>query len=220
MELKKVVPFILDKGIVWVSPKRILMLAFMAIVTIFSITLFEERSVVNGLFTQEQSAPRDLNVVLSERVRKRIDDTVIRSPLIVGARVVSANLKVNQRAQVYYYTDDPVVQSQWDQYIRERGNTQAIFSSDQVNNLQMVAVINGEFACSEFKDSLIGKVMPSLEGHIKYSCRVGIPPYYGDFSGYLVFWLKDAPDEGMTNEVRIEAVRLANDIYKELLARR
>ena len=99
------------------------------------------------------------------------------------------------------------------------GSTQAIFTSSEHGNEQMVAVINGEFGCFKYEDTINYIVAPALASKMPYVCRVSLPPYYGEFSGYLAFGLKAKPDEGKANEVRIEAVRLATEIYFKAIAK-
>jgi len=219
MDLKKALP-LLDKFFAWATPKRVLMLAFAAMACIISLTFFEHRSSVIEIFKAKDLAPPELSVVLADDTRKKIEELVNRSPDVNTVMIVAANIRVNQREMVYYFSDDPVVDFTIKAYANSHGSAQTIFSHDEKNNAQMVSVINGEFGCYKYEDTSNNVMAPKLAQRTPTICRISLPPYYGEFSGYVSIGLTHVPDEALQNEIRIAATRLATEIYFKSIKRR
>lgn len=223
MDYKKALP-LLDRFIKWATPKRVLLLAFAAISLIIGITVFEQRSTLANILTaghQEQAAaPQEFRAVLTPEIKDKIQTIVTRSPIINMIGVMTVNLRVNQRDMFYFYSNEPAIELEWRKYLSSRGTIQPVFTSDEKNNTQMVAVINGEFACYKFEDTNNARMLPGMAHKMPYVCRVSLPPYYGEFSGYLMLGLASAPSETEQGELRIEAVRLATDIYFKTITKR
>jgi hypothetical protein len=223
MDFKKALP-IFDRFVSWATPKRILMLAGAAIVTIFSLTIFEQRAQIAEGFTARSqsiaSSPVEFKLVLSQEIKDRIKGIVDHSEQINTLQVFNANLRVNERELVYSFTDDVQIELLWKQFIEARGPIQPIFNANEKNNLQMVSTVNGEFTCSKLEDTVYLSLIPKLRQHMPYICRVSLPPYYGEFSGYIMLGLSHAPSDSDVAELRIDAVRLATEIYFKVIAKR
>lgn len=216
--IKKLVPLLAGKIISWITFKKVFLLALIALVSIMLLTLFEGRKTLIGLWGNDDTSPVEIQLNISSSMKKRFETLVIRSDEIVGVTVVSANLRTNQRTTIHWFIDDAVVEEAYTEFIKTRGAITPIFNTDQNNSEQMVSVINGEFSCSKIEDTPSFRVVPRLVSRVSNVCRIGLPPYYGDFNGYVSFLLKKpATDQ---DEIRVEAVRLANDLYRESIVNR
>jgi len=212
MDFKKALPLIFN-FISWATPKRVIMLALVSFVSILSLTLFEHRSSLLTAFNTTESAPREVSLLLADDTKQKIKELVIKSPDINTIMIINADIRVNQREMVYYFTDDSSIDFIIKNYLKIRSAKQPIFSADEKNNAQMVAVINGEFGCYKYEDSTTNMLLPKVGQYTAAICRISLPPYYGEFSGYLNVLLTHMPDAELQSEVRIEAVRLATEIY-------
>lgn len=222
MEFKKALP-ILDRFISWASPKRIVMLASVALVLIGSLTIFEKRNmIVSGLTTGDQTevtAPREYKLELSRELQNEIIDLVHRSPDISLITVYTTNLRINQRDSVFYYTSDAALDLIMRRQLERHGPSQAIFTASEKSNSQIVSVLNGEFACQKFKDTSAAARMPEAVPNMPYFCLVSMPPYYGEFSGYISFGLRRIPTPIELGDLKLEAVKLSTDIYFKAIAK-
>lgn len=224
MDWKSALP-IIDKFITWATGKKLAMLALAILVIISLGTTYQRRADVGAFVakkfgdTQPDTGIPELSINLTPEIITRIKETVDRNPDINYLGVVSANIRINQRELIYFYSNDPIVTSDFQASSWHIGSSRAIFTSSEKSNEQMVAVINGEFGCFKYADTINYTAAPTLVNKIPYICRVSLPPYYGEFSGYLVFGVRVQPDEGKANEVRIEAVRLATEIYFKAIAK-
>ena len=212
MDLKKALP-LLDKYFSWATPKRVLMLALTAIVCIVSLTLFEHRSAVSDIFLKTKDPTYTANLSLSTETKKHIEDLVTRLEDVNMVLVVAANIRVNQREVIYYYSDDRAVDGIIKNVANSRTVVQPIFSNDEKTNAEMVSVINGEFGCYKNDENSGTIIGPRINAYVPAVCRVSLPPYYGEFSGYITIGLTHLPDPALQNLIRTEAIRLATEIY-------
>ena len=223
MDYKKALP-LLGKFVEWATPKRVLLLALMAWAVITGITVFEQRGVIVNTITADRqstaAAPEEFRAVLTPEIKDKISQLVTRAPNINMIGVLTTNLRVNQRDMIYFYSDDPFVTAAWNSFLAARGSTQPVFNTDEKNNLQMVSVINGEFACHKFEDTVNAALIPKLGQKMQYVCRVSLPPYYGEFSGYIMLGLTAPPTDAEKAELRMDAVRLATDIYFKAITKK
>jgi len=213
MDLKKVLP-VAANVISWLSLKKIVMLVCAGLVLIFVMTIFENRSVVTKIFKPKDYAiPAEHRLVVADDTQKKIQELVTRSPDINMIMIIGAEIRVNQRELVYYFSDDVTIDLAMKSYIGTHSTRQPIFSVDERNNAQMVSVINGEFGCYKYEASMSTIIAPAVSLQAPAICRISLPPYYGEFSGYVNITLSKFPDVALQNQIRIDAVRLATEIY-------
>jgi hypothetical protein len=76
-----------------------------------------------------------------------------------------------------------------------------LFNDSPENNKKIVSLINGEFICSKFNTTLTYKYAP--DANVDTVCSFAVPPYYGQFRGWILVYLKNAPDSADLDEVKI-----------------
>lgn len=201
----------------WISLKRIIMLGLGSIVWIFSLTLFENRAMVFDAFNKTERLTREnTHLKLSEPLMKKIEEVTNTHPEVNFIMVVGASIALNQREMIYWHTNVPAVELDIQDYIKENGKFGVLLSRDDESNVAIIRAINGEFACYNTAKSLM---VPNLNAVTKKVCRVSIPPYYGQFSGYLTFGLiKDITPEQLS-VLRKDAVEITSEIYFDNLKR-
>lgn len=218
-EVKDVIAQYTTRVVEWVTFRRVTLTFLFAVLGVMLLTVFEQRAVLFSIVFPHEVTPDHNVVVVSKRVEDQINQLVLTNDKIIAMGVISADLRTNQRTPAYYYTKSPVVERLFDQVNKFMGPTQTIFSSNTASNQRMVSVINGEFSCGSMSDTLMAKVVPTLLDHLETVCFVGVPPYYGDFRGYVVVFLsRDITTEGF-DSLRLAIVRVANDVYQEQLVR-
>ena len=215
MELKKALP-ILDRFITWATPLRITLLASVILVLIGSFTVFEKRDVITQDIVAHQpviAPPKDAKVELSSEIKQQIVSLVARSGNISAITVFSANLRLNRRTALFYYSADPVLQLKMVNHFNEHENIFPLFTGQDKSNTQVVSAINGEFSCHKFADTIIAVRMPAAAADMPLVCQISLPPYYGDFNGYIVFGIKRILNQAELDDLQNEAVRLSTEIY-------
>lgn len=212
--IKRFLP-VIKKFIIWETPKQILMLFLFCLMSLISITLFEQRTNIFNATTNNLSLPpmSVKKIVVPNDIDIKIQNLLNQQSNIAFISLVSADLRVNQREMVYFYSNNSLVNLIHDEALKLRGKTHVIFGADEKENEQMVAMINGEFACYKYDETSNMRLAPRGNVIIPYLCRISLPPYYGEFSGYLTFGLKSEPDQAQKDRLKLEGTRLSTEIY-------
>jgi hypothetical protein len=94
-----------------------------------------------------------------------------------------------------------------------------LFNSDPINNVRMSKLINGEFICDPFKDTIAYKLAPATNKSVVTNivstvCANGIPPTYGRFTGIVSVYLKTVPTQEENDRIRTLSRDLSLGIYE------
>jgi hypothetical protein len=199
------IPKVLDsakafmESLVWKRIGQVLvLLLFAALGTIFWL---------NRLYFAEyvrpsKIAPERQALVIADSGKNAIDDVLKKPNNIVAIFVVSANMERNTRRIIFFRTTDPEIQRQQTEFENTHATTDVpLFNDDAENNKRVIAYINGEFVCSDFKVTQAAKYLIGVNA--KYVCATAVPPIYGKFRGTVVAVLKVIPDADETTRLKI-----------------
>lgn len=151
---------------------------------------------------------------LTKETKTRLNDTVNRLPnLVAGIQIINVNFKKNSRSTSYSYVTEPILKASMYEYEETLVTATPLFNSNEVNNKRIVDLVNGEFICTPFKNTLGAKIYPKAVATVTTICSVSIPPHYGKFSGYMNLYLKHPPDITEIDMIRQLLFDLAGKIY-------
>jgi hypothetical protein len=194
----------------WVTLMRITMLGLGAIVFILTMTLFENRNILLELHNPLPRPTEHVLLKLSSDTQQQINRVIATNKTVNFIMVISANIEKNERALIYWKASDPIIHIEIEEYIKNNGLTAPLLGRDDETNTAIVRAINGDFACYNTASSLIGL---SLNAKVTKVCRISIPPYYGQFSGYLTFGMNEEPSAEKMAELTKYAIEISSDIY-------
>ncbi len=198
-----------------ISLKNVAIWATAALVGLIAYTVFEQRTVivnyiVNG---REAATPAKTTFSISDTSKSRIKQLVNGNDLIIAIAVLNADIRNNRRIPIYWYSDDDMVMKQIDQSFGSRYAGIPLFTSDEKNNETIVGVINGEFACGTYDEGGNSIIFPTLASRFPFVCRTSLPPYYGQFSGYVTLSLNRIPDQTELDAIKTETLNISTEIY-------
>lgn len=206
------------KVIAWLNLKKVFLLGAVALGGITLFTAYEQRAQIISAWTGVPHTKAKFRV--STEMQDRIRQLVLSSPNINTITVLTADLKINERDIVFRFSDSAVLNELWEKQFSERGSAQPIFTKDTENNNQMVSVVNGEFSCHPYSKTINQLLVPEAAKLTAAVCRISLPPYYGEFSGYLAFSLNQPVSDVELYSLQLEAKRLANEIFfKNIVSR-
>lgn len=185
-----------------------------ALLCISLFTIYENRSKLLGTI----AAPEITNMVgivfsVGPDTQVRLSDLVNKNSTIIGASVMSADLRLNEARFMFFISDDSALSEVADRSSQVDTNRLPLFTSTDENNIDVIRLINGQFTCSPFTATLEAKIYPHLGTAVKSVCRSSIPSYYGYFSGYLQIYLSEEPNSEQQLQFKLIVEKLANDIY-------
>jgi len=136
---------------------------------------------------------------------------------ILGVQIVSTNLQLNTRYVVYANVYDPELAKKYNDYVSKNGIQQfPIFTKDDKSNLRIVRIINHEFVCAPFKESIIYKYIPIDDDKITTVCTISIPPDYGEFKGMVTVFMKDNPGDFEMEQIKYILNNVSQTISLEI----
>jgi hypothetical protein len=148
--------------------------------------------------------------------KKSIDEltaVVNRSELIIGIQVTVVDFQKNVRTVIFTFADDKNILEIYQEYERRGLVELPIFNNDVLNNKRMVELINGEFVCNPFNETMAYKIMPSASKYIAFVCANGIPPLYSKFTGLITVYTNRIPIAEEIDQIRTMSRNISSIIY-------
>lgn len=198
-----------------ISLRNVVLWTSAALVGLVGYTTFETRAaiinyIVNG---PEAEVPASPGFALGETSRQRVKQLVDSDDLVSGAVVLNTDLRNNRRLPIFWYSSDIGLNKQFENLFGGRFGGIPLFTSDDKNNNTVVSMINGEFSCGTYAEVGGGSLFPGLANRIPYLCRASIPPYYGQFSGYIALTLTRQPMAEELDRLKSETMNISTDIF-------
>lgn len=205
---------LLAKVIRVISLKNVAIWTFAALVAIVGYTIFENRAALVSYFVNgpEADTPAMSGFKVSTSSQARIKQIVDVDDLVNSIVIMNADIRNNRRLPLFWYSDDSSIQRQLDSSFTGRYGGIPLFTSEEKNNENIVGVINGEFACSAY-DAGNAALYPGLSSRMPFVCRASLPPYYGQFSGFVTISLNRIPNQDEMVALKAETLSISTEIY-------
>ena len=167
-----------------------------AVITgIVGYTLFENRQKVYDKM-QPQLYAEDYPLTAPGPVGKKIlAELASKYPEIAIITIVDADPVRNQRIPVFRLFLDKDLEDIVKRVVGEstdKGNG-PLFSSDEESNKQVIAIMNGEFACTPGMIGEFVKLFPESKSIVKHSCRIPLPPAFNRATGWISLHFREWP---------------------------
>lgn len=161
------------------------------------------------------------SIVGTADTMKAIKKLVNKSSLIVGVQLVNIDIRTNSRSTAgEFYADHQTLQIAVDLAISSKvAPTPLFITGNTVNNDRLTEIMRGLFVCYESKDTLFSTMAPDVLDVAPWMCSISIPPYEGNFQGYMNVFLAKQPSQREIDQLRTAARILAADIYERELSR-
>jgi len=194
---------------------KLFQLTMFFVIVGLAIALYETRSIFIE-YTKHQrighydSPPQ----VIGKTSKEEIDQIVTHSDLIVAIVVSTVDFQKNTRHIIYKSSDDRNLRKIYDDEDKKLTNDVPLFNNDTINNGRMVDLINGEFTCHLYNNSIDALLIPASIPYANTVCSNGIPPFYGMFSGVVSVITKRTPSATEVAQLREVLKNLASKIYE------
>ncbi len=147
-----------------------------------------------------------------------VDSVLQDNPLVVGIQIVSVDLQTNTRYIVHTSIYDKVVEDMYISFINKTITVvvPVFIKDDDVSNSRMIRIINHQFDCSPFKETISYRYVPEAAPFISTTCSISIPPSYGEFKGIIGVHLRKPPTDVEKDRMRILIKEIAERVAPEL----
>lgn len=206
----------LHKFILSLSWKRLAQFTVFMLILMLGFVTFEARDIIYNFASYSKlsnSSPALRQ--LSKETRFALDQAVIKSDIIVGLQVTLVDFQKNTRIGIYSTIDDPGLNELYHKFTSGSLTELPLFNSNVVNNRRLVDLINGEFICDSYQDTITAKLVVGSPGYIHTVCSTGIPPHYGKFIGVVCIWIKRELTRDEIDQIRVLSRNLSEIIYEK-----
>jgi hypothetical protein len=201
------------KTLTWIKISQLVILMF-AIMAFWLFWVFRADVYTSMKMGALNTVTLVTSIDVSPKSRSAIVDIINKNPtLIAGIQVVNVDFKRNVRSSSYFAFSDVNLQISVQDYLNTSVAETPLFTDVEPNNRQIIDLVNGEFICNDFKDTIAGKIYYNGSTSVSTVCSISIPPHYGKFSGYLNIYLKRKPDEIDRDTIRQMAREISESIY-------
>ena len=175
---------------------------------------YENKELIYGYASQKRIDPETHHVhKLSEKTTAEIQTVINKSELIIGVGVFIADFQRNVRVKIYQSLDVPELAQIYSKFTDNKVSELPLFTDDVANNKHIVSLINGEFICRPFHDTLISKFVPQAATYEKMICTSGIPASYGRFTGIIAIYLNRVATPDEIDQLRSLGRTMATSIF-------
>jgi hypothetical protein len=209
--------------------RRLAMLSLFILLTIGGYTVWENRqNIYLKTIGRIDAEPGLEPIVLSAESKHSLIELVANDRSIEVLQVIAVDPYTNTRKGVFWAAKPGEVNDVMSRGPNGTSNaaksregvTLPLFSSDEEQNSQMVAVINNEFRCSSAANSGLVKIYPQIKDKLKISCRVPLPPNgLGKLRGYIAVHTNMDLNQFQLDQLRLLAVQTSLRIYYSDISR-
>ena len=114
---------------------------------------------------------------------------------------------------MFWYSTEPNIQRALNTNYADKIVRMPVFSSNENANSEIVSILNGEFICNRNNDVINMITTSDIKNKFLYLCSISIPPFYGQFSGYIIVALNSLPEKLTLETIKLEMINVTTDIY-------
>lgn len=189
---------------------KIVIAAICMLFFIFCFSIWENRELLVNYVLNPQSKIQ--NWELSDKTKKTIKEEVDRHPWVTWMVITEMDLGSNLKNFKYWYNEDQDAMQKF-LYSLKQPTSNQIFDFDKNHTEQTVKILQNDFICNNFEDTIFSNHSPELRSQADNVCSIAIPPFYGRFVGVLTIGVKGPITNDVKFSVRAIAANIAATIY-------
>lgn len=154
---------------------------------------------------------------ISSALEKEVHTSLEKLDSMVGVQIVKADLKKNVRYLIHSHWQTPELQKIHDEFsIKSITLEVPVFSDDSAQNMRIIKLMNHEFDCVPFVDTLNFKFAPQAANDVAVTCSISIPPAFTEFKGMVSVLLSRVPTDAEKLIIKEVLTEISDKIYKEI----
>lgn len=133
---------------------------------------------------------------------------------VVYLTVLTFQFEKNTRLPIYRsFNSDELKKIVFERLNGGDGALPMFIKNDPSNNTQIIALITGETHCDPFTGGGLARVWPDLASKLTLSCRVPIPPVFGNnIPGYMVAHVTKKLSDYEVEVLKLDLILLSKNI--------
>jgi hypothetical protein len=172
-------------------------------------------SMMYGILATHGTSP--LVAELTQHTIREVDSLGDSNSNIIAIQVVKIDLTTNTRTLVYMYLKEAYLKNIYNSWLSTRLSPDyPVFTRDTPDNKRLVRLINHEFVCSPYSETLTYRLYPETGKYVSTMCAMSIPPSYGKFVGVIGVMLRNPITDSEKSVLDASLKRLTTDAYTDL----
>lgn len=169
------------------------------------------------LLYSHTTPPAVTAVPLAPLTIEKINSIVNNHPNVSAIQVITVDMKRNSRTIIHSASTDSEMQRLYSRFVANYGSREVpFFTNDDINNARMLRILNHEFVCSPYKETISYKYAPEAALVVSTVCTVGVPPSFGSFVGMVGVFLKNPPTMLEQDQLRIILKNISVQLLDDL----
>lgn len=132
---------------------------------------------------------------------------------VISLAVWAAEPQINTRLLVSFYSEDLTITANYEAIAAKHIAGIRLFTNEEKNDAQIVRLMNGEWICLKTDDTMYATLAPDIPRRAPVMCRTSLPPYYGEFSGFIEIGLYSNVHPQTLEQIKLDAVKISNTIF-------
>lgn len=195
------------------SLTRILKVCFLMFLSLIIVIVFERRSEILSKLLEpiivENTQPIPTSLMLTNFHINSLEKILQSFPGVNGVAVVSVNLRENTKNIIFKSIDKKLIS-----FLDSIPESLPLFTNNGELNNRTVYLLGGEIHCMNSSKNNLGALVANLEQFMPFSCAIPIPPYYGDFSGWIIVGFDGVPEDKEFLKFKTVVTKISADIKK------
>ena len=195
------------------SLTRILKVCFLMFLSLIIVIVFERRSEILSKLLEpiivENTQPIPTSLMLTNFHINSLEKILQSFPGVNGVVVVSVNLRENTKNIIFKSIDKKLIS-----FLDSIPESLPLFTNNGELNNRTVYLLSGEIHCMNSSKNNLGALVANLEQVMPFSCALPIPPFYGDFSGWIFVGFDGVPEDKEFFKFKTVVTKISADIKK------
>jgi hypothetical protein len=182
-------------------------------------TAFENREGIYAtLRGRDNGLAAEYKFTVSGQSKAAVEHFVGSYTEIISMSIWAAEPQINTRLLITFTSKDPAIASSLEGIRAKYATGIRLFNNEEKNDTQIVRLMNGEWMCAKTEDTIYATFSPEIVQRAPIICRTGLPPYYGEFSGFIELAMFTATSPETLEQIKQDAVKIADSIFtKDLM---
>lgn len=151
---------------------------------------------------------------LSKDSKSALKTLVEKSPNIAAIQVVNIDFKRNERYTTYFVSSNELFLREFADYQKSKSKNTVLFGDDEQANDRLVRIINNNFICDPYSNTIAAKAYPQTGEHVEKVCTMSVPPFIGHFVGYINVHLYNELSKAEEDALKLTVSTIASSIYQ------
>lgn len=189
---------------------KIFLIFFLLTALVVGLVLYKTAIRADESLNRPTSTAQRINI--SAKSKAQLTKIALTSNMIKLIMITEIDAKNNQRFTRWLFINDALSDK-----IQANDKLQLplpIFNTNHKNTQQMIGVLNNEFVCTPFSDTIHYTRISVLTPPLVSMCQLAIPlPQFGMFAGILSIGLTTIPTKDQQDALKLEASRIAVTLF-------